>query len=273
MNNTRHHYITTSDGVNIGGTVHGHGPLLVFVHGIIGDGDLDFQALLPFLTDQFTCHLPSYRGRGLSDDHPDLSFGRTVDDILTYLDSLGQPAGLVGWSSGSDLALAAAGQSDAVEAVAVYEPAFPALLDDKARMAYGETFSRMGELATEGRLTEAMREFAGVPFNDNDLATAENIGYLESSGRYVPNLLSTIQQQQEYQGPTPDDPAILAAIPASVLILQGSDSKPFLSHNVRHVADHVLNAEIQQIHGAGHAGNLTHPEELAKILAGFFVPA
>jgi pimeloyl-ACP methyl ester carboxylesterase len=273
MSNQRTHYVTTTDGVTIAGTVHGQGPPLVFVHGIIGDGDLDFQALLPHLTDRFTCHLPSNRGRGLSGDHPDPSSGRMVDDILTYIDSLGQSAGLVGWSAGADLALVVAAQSDAVDVLAVYEPALPPLLDEQARAAYGETFARMGELAAEGRLTDAMRAFAGIPFNDVELAVAENAGYLEAAGRYVPNLLSTIQQQPEYRGPAPDDPAVLGAIAMPVLVLQGSDTKPFLIRNVQHVADHVPNARIQQVPGAGHAVNLTHPEALAEALTEFFSPA
>jgi pimeloyl-ACP methyl ester carboxylesterase len=273
MSNQRTHYVTTTDGVTIAGTVHGQGPPLVFVHGIIGDGDLDFQALLPHLTDRFTCHLPSNRGRGLSGDHPDPSSGRMVDDILTYIDSLGQSAGLVGWSAGADLALVVAAQSDAVDVLAVYEPALPPLLDEQARAAYGETFARMGELAAEGRLTDAMRAFAGIPFNDVELAVAENAGYLEAAGRYVPNLLSTIQQQPECRGPAPDDPAVLGAIAMPVLVLQGSDTKPFLIRNVQHVADHVPNARIQQVPGAGHAVNLTHPEALAEALTEFFSPA
>ena len=34
----RTHDVTTTDGVTIGGTVHGHGRPLVFLHGIIGVG-------------------------------------------------------------------------------------------------------------------------------------------------------------------------------------------------------------------------------------------
>ena len=93
----RTHYVTTTDGVTIGGTVRPGTPL-VFVHGMMADGDTDWQALLPHLTGRFTCYLPSYRGRGLSGDHPDLSPGRMVDDILAYVDSIGAPTGLVGWS-------------------------------------------------------------------------------------------------------------------------------------------------------------------------------
>jgi len=50
MSSQRTHYVTTTDGVTIGGTVHGQGRPLVFLQGIIGDGDLDWQALLPHLT-------------------------------------------------------------------------------------------------------------------------------------------------------------------------------------------------------------------------------
>ena len=270
MSNQRTHYVTTTDGVTLGGTVHGQGRPLVFLHGIIGDGDLDWQALLPHLTGQFTCHLPSNRGRGLSGDHPDLSSGRMVEDVLTYIGSLGQPAGLVGWSAGADLALLVAAQSDAVAGVAVYEPALPGLLDEQARAAYLEIFARMGELAADGRLTDAMRAFARVPFNDDDLAVAEDAGYLEAAGRYVPNLLSTIQQQPKYRGPTPDDPAVLGAISAPVLVLNGSETKPFITRNVRHVAEHVPNATLREIPGAGHAASLTHPGALAAALTEFF---
>lgn len=288
MSDQRIHYVTTSDGVTIGGTVHGHGPPLVFVHGIIGDGDLDWQALLPHLVDRFTCHLLSNRGRRLSDDHPDLSSGRLVDDILTYVDSLGEPAKLVGWSAGADLVLAAAGrsgaeqsdaeqsgaeQSDALDGVAVYEPALPVLMDEEARAGYFKVFARMAELAAEGRLADAMRAFAGVPFNDDELAVAEAAGYLEAAGRYVPNLLSTIEQQPEHRGPTPDDPALLGAIAAPVLVLHGSETKPFIVRNVRHVAEHVRDATLRVIPGAGHAASLTHPKELSSALTAFFAPA
>ncbi len=273
MTATKTHRAVSADGTEIVGRVVGEGPPLVLVHGGIGDGEFAFTELLPHLTDRFTCHLPSMRGRGLSGDHPDLEVRRLVDDVLTYIDSLGQPAGLVGWSAGADLVLAAAAQSDAVDAVVVYEPALPPLLDEQAQAVYGRTFARMGELAAEGKLTEAMRAFAGVPFNDDELAVADNAGYLEAAGRYVPNLLSTIQQQPEYRGPTPDDPVVLGAISAPVLVLQGSDTKPLMTRSVRHVADHVPNAGVQEIPGAGHAAPLTHPDALAEALTEVFAPA
>ena len=274
MSTQRTHYVTTTDGVAIGATVHGQGPPLVFVHGVIGDGDLDWHALLGHLTARFTCHLPSLRGRGLSGDHPDLSFGRLVGDVLAYVDSIAQPAGLVGWSLGADLALAAAGtQSDAVDAVAPVEPVLPGLWDGPAQAAFGDAVARLGELAADGRLTAAARALAGFPFTDEDIAVAEDAGYFEAAGRYVPNLLNFFRRQMEDEGPTADDPAVLGAISAPVMVLLGSQTKPYAAAAARHVADHVPNARIHQIPGAGHAGPLTHPEALAHALSEFFSPA
>jgi len=273
MSNQRTHYVTTSDGVVIGGTVQGQGPPLVFVHGIIGDGDIDWQALVGHLTGRFTCYLPSWRGRGLSGDHPNLSFGRLVDDVLVYVDSISEPTGLVGWSAGAGLALTAAGtQPDAVDAVAPVGPVMPWLMDEQERAALGAAVARMGELAGEGRLTEAIRAFAGFPFNDEDVSVAEDTGYFEATGRYVPNILNVQQQAMEYGGP-PDDPAVLGAISAPVLVLLGSDTKPHDIAAARHVADHVPNTRVHEIPGAGHAAPLTHPEALAKALTEFFSAA
>ena len=274
MGNQRTHYVTTTDGVTIGGTAHGQGPPLVFIHGMLGDGDTDWQALLPHLIGRFTCYLPSYRGRGLSGDHPDLSPGRMVDDILAYVDSIEAPTGLVGWSSGAYLAVTvAAAQSDAVDAVAPIEPGVLSLMDEQEQAAFGGAAVRMGELAAEGSLTAAARAFAGWPFNAEEIAMAEDAGYFEAAGRYVPNLLNLLQQWGQYEGPTPDDPAVLGAISAPVLVLHGADTTPFLTASARYVADGVPNARVHEIGGAGHAALLTHPEALAEALTEFFAPA
>lgn len=273
MKTQRTHYVTTTDGVTIGGTVHGQGRPLVFLHGGIGDGDIDWNRVLEHLTGRFTCHLPSMRGRGLSGDHPDLSLGRQVDDVLAYLDSLGGPTGLVGWSAGANLALGAAARSDAVDAVVLVEPPMRGLMDEREQAVIGDAVARMGGLAAEGDLTAAVRAFAGGPFNDEEMAVAEDAGYFEAAGRYVPHLLNMLQQVVAYEGPTAEDPAVLGAISAPVLVLHGSDTMPFYHASARHVADHVPNARVREIPGAGHAAPLTHPETLAKTFAEFFVAA
>lgn len=272
MSNERTHYTTTTDGVTIGGTVHGQGQPLVFVQGGVGDGDTDWQALLPHLTGRFTCYLPSMRGRGLSGDHPDLSPGRLVDDFVAYVDSIGEPTGLVGWSSGATLALSAAAQSEGVAAVAPFEPGMVnSLADEQEKVVMGHAIGRAGELAAEGDLPAAARAFVGWPFNDDEIASAGSAGYFEATGRYVPHLLNLLQQwMADEKGPAAEDPAVLGAISAPVLVLHGSDTKPFFTASARHVADHVPNGRVQEVPGAGHAAPLTRPEALAAALTEFF---
>jgi len=270
MSTQRTHHVTTTDGVTIGATVHGQGPPLVFLHGSIGDGDLDWQAVVGHLTDRFTCHLPSMRGRGLSGDHPDLSFGRLVEDFLNYIDSIGEPTGLVGWSA--PFALVAAAQSDTVEAVAYFESSMLSLMDEQEHAAVGDIFARTGDLAAEGRLDEAARAFAAFPFDDDEIALLEEVGYLEAAGRYVPNLLNHLQKVME-QGDPIADPAVLGAISAPVLVLLGSDTKRLFAASARAVTDRVPDARMQEVPGAGHAGPLTHPEALAEAFTEFFSSA
>ena len=102
---------------------------------------------------------------------------------------------------------------------------------------------------------------------------AEDAGYFEAAGHYVPNLLNLLRQWREYDGPTPDDPVVLGAISAPVLVLHGANTKPFLIASARYVADRVPNARIQEIPDAGHAAPLTHPKALAEALTEFFAPA
>ncbi|MQA63281.1 MAG: alpha/beta fold hydrolase [Actinophytocola sp.] len=270
MSKQRTHYVTTTDGVTIGATVHGQGPPLVFVQGVIGDGDLDWGRVAEHLSPRFTCHLPSLRGRGLSGDHPDLNIARLRDDLLTYVDSIGEPTGLVGWSLGAGLALLVAAQSDAVTAVAPLDPLAVSMMEQQERAALGGAVARAGELAAAGRLADAVRAFAGYPFNDKDIAVADDAGYFEASGRYVQAMGNFFRQQMVYEGPMPDDPAVLNAISAPMLVLHGSDTTPFGTFSARYVADHVPHARVQAIPGAGHAASLTHPEPLAEALAEFF---
>jgi hypothetical protein len=42
-----------------------------------------------------------------------------------------------------------------------------------------------------------------------------------------------------------------------VLVLLGSDTKPYATRSARHVADHVASARVHEIPGAGHASPLT----------------
>jgi pimeloyl-ACP methyl ester carboxylesterase len=274
MSNQRTHYVTTSDGVTIGGTVHGQGPPLVFLQGAVGDGDLDWHAVLGHLTDRYTCYLPSLRGRGLSSDHADHSTSRLLEDCAAYVDSVGEPVGLVGWSGGGYFAVGVAQlRPDAVAAVAPLEPGLLTLMDEAEKAVVGSAVTRTAELAAAGDLPAAARAFLAWPFNDQEIAAAEDAGYIEAAARYVPTLLPMLQQAMAEGHSAVADPAALGTIDAPMLVLRGADTKPFFATCARYVADHVPHARVHEIPGAAHAAPLTHPKALAGALTEFFSPA
>lgn len=98
--NEQIHRTKSADGTEIAATVHGQGPPLVFVHGAMDDGTLQWKPAVPYLADQFTCHVMSVRNRGRSGHSEDLSPPRLVEDVAAYASSVGEPVGLVGLSIG-----------------------------------------------------------------------------------------------------------------------------------------------------------------------------
>jgi pimeloyl-ACP methyl ester carboxylesterase len=268
----RTHHVITSDGVSLGATVHGQGPPLVLLHGIENDGDLCWREILPHLTERFTCHLLDNRGRGLSGDHPNLSISRLAQDVVEYVASLGEPAGLVGESFGGNLALIAAARSEMVDAIVPFEPAIMILVDEEEAVM-GEAIAGMTELAEEGDLVAAARAFAGWFANDDEIVAVDRAGLFEAAGRYVPNLLNLLDQAMEGDGPKVDDAAMLGTISAPVLVVRGSDTRPFFADSARFVVDHTPKANLYEIRGAGHVAALTHPEALAEAITEFVLTA
>lgn len=88
------HRTVSADGTEIAARVHGQGSPLVLVHGALADGDIAWEAMLPYLTDRFACYLPSTRGCGLFADSADHSPQRLVEDIAAFVDSIRIPLGL-----------------------------------------------------------------------------------------------------------------------------------------------------------------------------------
>lgn len=267
------HRAVSDDGTEIVGHVYGHGKPLVLVHAGLGDGVLDWNGPLAFLGERFTCYLMSTRGRGSSEDHPDQSTERNVEDVVAFVENVGEPVGLAGASGGAMFTLAATARSEAVAAVAACDPlAFEVLdVDDEARLH--DAIERMAALAREDRLVEAAREWMTEWANDEEMAVLSESGYLEACATYVPVLLQVLEQSEKSDDPSPTDPSVLGRITAPVSILQGSRSNEtwsWFTASARHVDEHVPDATVREIHGAGHMGAWVEPELYADELVAFF---
>jgi pimeloyl-ACP methyl ester carboxylesterase len=270
MTEERIHRAVSADGTEIAGRVRGQGRALVLVHGAIGDGEVAWEAMLPHLTDRFTCYTPSTRGRGLSGDNPDHSPPRLVEDITAFVESIGEPVTLVGWSGSGAWVLGAAARRVSVAGVALHEPFVVSVLPEDDLASFGATLEQVGAAAADGRLADAVRAFAAWVMTDDELTTLD-ADFYQRWGRSIPAMLHMIQQDMPYEGPRSTDPDVLAQIAAPVLLLRGQQTRldTFWADSVQHIAQHVTDPHVRELPGVGHFGPLLHPESIADELITF----
>lgn len=266
------HRAVSDDGTEIVGRVHGQGPPLVLVPGALGDGETVWEPLLPLLTDRFTCYAMSTRGRGLSGHSTDLSIERLVQDVTAFAESIDEPVGVMGWSSGALLSLATAEKTDAVSAVAAYEPPVFEVMSEDVSARMMATIGRVGEAAEEDRLVDAARAWIEFVANDDELADAAELDFFEPLAPNVPIQLQEFEQVFESEGTSPTDPSELTKISVPVLLLQGTRSMPdpWMNDSAHHVAEHVADIHVREIADAGHLGPVLEPEAVADELGRFF---
>ena len=262
----------SADGTEIVGRVRGQGPPMVLVHGGLGDGELAYEALVPHLADRFTCYTPSTRGRGLSGDNPDHSPPRLQEDVTGFVDSIGEPVGLVGWSGSGAWVLGAAARSDSVAAVAIYEPGVIGVggKGDIARLS--AAMQQVGAAAADGRNLDAVHAFLPGICTDNEIAALEETPFYEQWTGAIPVLLQFVEQDMSYKGPRSTDPEALRQVAAPVLLLRGERTLlgTFFAEVERYVAQHVVDAHVRELPDVGHFAPLLEPQPLAKELISFF---
>ncbi|WP_083912355.1 alpha/beta fold hydrolase [Natronolimnohabitans innermongolicus] len=266
------HRAVSDDGTEIAGRVHGTGPPVVLVHGAMADGEFIWESLVPHLADRFTCYAMSVRSRGLSEHSTDLSPERRLEDVTAFVESIGEPVGLLGWSQGGRLALGAAAQTDAVSAVAAYEPAVFEVLEEDEYARFVERIGRVSELAAEDRPVDAARTFLEWVATEDELNDAQTAGIVENCAANVPVFLQEVQGLDDYDGPSPTGPSALAEIEAPVLLLHGSSSipDPWFVDGVHHVAEHATDSRVREIEETGHFGPVHRSDAVAEELARFF---
>jgi pimeloyl-ACP methyl ester carboxylesterase len=272
MTDERIHRAVSADGTEIAGRVRGRGPALVLVHGGIGDGDVAWEALLPHLIDQFTCYLPSTRGRGLSSDNPDHSPARLEEDVTAFVHSIGEPVFLVGWSGSGAWVLGAAVRSASVAAVAAYEPGVVSVMRDDDLARTSATMEQVGMAAADGRLVDAVRTFAAWICTDREIAALEETDFYQRWAGCVPAMLRFLHDDAAYQGPRSTDPEALGRVDAPVLLLRGQQTElaTWFADATRHIAQHVSDPHVRELPGAGHFAPVIAPEPIANELVRFF---
>jgi pimeloyl-ACP methyl ester carboxylesterase len=273
MSSDEIHRTTSSDGTELAGRVLGQGPPLLLVPGALSDGEFIWGPLLPLLAERFTCYTMSHRGRGpLSGASTDVRRERLVEDVTAFADSIEKPVACFAWSQGGFMALGAAARTDAINALAVFEPFVPEVLPEDELVRLIEVITQMTDAASTGRLVDAARAFVQWVANEDELADTAALGLFDGFARNVAAQLREFQVMSDSEVASPTDPAELAGVTAPVLLLCGTRSIPgtFWPDGVRHVETHVAEARVGAVPGAGHFGPVCVPEAVAEEVTAFF---
>lgn len=268
MSTDRIHRTVSADGTGIAGRVRGDGPPVVFVSSALGDERTSWAGIVPLLSDRFTCCVMSTRGRGSSDDNPDHSRARLLEDIVAFVDSIGAPVGLVGHSSAGALALEAAAGCPEVRAVAVHEPTLLEFAGDDAAASIVAGLRRVRSLAEADRLVDAAMAFFtdAVACSEDELEELLRVGAPKRAAGYVPLLLDEAAQSP----PGLSDLEVLDRVTVPVLVLTGSRTRDLWHDVSRELARRLAHPVIREVEGVAHFAPVLSPDSLAGDLARFF---
>lgn len=243
--------IVSKDGTSIAYERRGKGPPLVLVHGTTGN-HLSFRLVYQFLEEHFTIYAVDRRGRGESGDTTEYAIEREFEDIVALVDSLVEPANLLGHSFGATCALGAARLAHNLRNLILYEPA-PGI----SSVPIG-SIQRMEDLIRHGQRDQAMT----IMFREVLKLGEEEFELFKSSPTWPMRVAAAhtvpreLRSEEEYRL----DPKQFRSVMASALLLLGSESPVWAGQGTELARSALPNARVTVLPGQGHLAIMTAPE-------------
>lgn len=255
--------VISKDGTAIAFERSGRGKPLIVVDGALCSRSFGpAPKLSQQLARDFTVFTYDRRGRGASGDTQPYAKQREVEDIDALIREAGEPAFVLGLSSGGALALEAAASGLEIAKLAVYEPPF--MLEDTERhAAHGpELAVLIMEGNRAGALTYFMRKMVGIP------------AFFVTLMRLMPGVwskLKAVAHTLPYDAAVMGDYSVptrrLASVTVPTLAIDGEKTDARLTRAVLAVSRAVPRAERKTLKGQTHN---VKPEVLAPVLVEFF---
>jgi pimeloyl-ACP methyl ester carboxylesterase len=259
--------VRSRDGTEIAWFTSGAGPALVLIHGGGGDhtrwGPL-FSALEPHVT----VHAMDRRGRGASGDHPDYALEREYEDAAAVIDAVaeasGGPVPVYGHSYGGICAFGAAGLTENIERLALYE-GWPPVHPEAFAPPPG-CLGRIEALLAEGNrdaaLETVLRQVARI--SDEEIRRYRE----QPSWGARLEAAETFAREERAFAAHPFDAEVAARITVPTLLLTGTRS-PDWYPEAPTVAAALPDARIVELAGQGHAADIVAPALIAGPLLAF----
>ena len=255
-------HATSPDGTTIAYHHRGAGRPLLLVHGTTADHH-SWAAIAPLLEPHCTLYAMDRRGRGESGDAADYSLAHEVNDIVTVIEAIGRPLGLLGHSYGALCSLEAALLTDKIARLMLYEPG---IAGDIPLYPPGVP-EQMQALINRGQLEEAMlvmfREVVRMPEHELN-------AYRQSPlwAARLP-LARTIPREMAAELAYPFDAARFVGLRTPTLLLSGEESPDVLQQATALVHAALPNSRVAILPGQQHIAYRTAPELFAATVLGF----
>lgn len=262
--------VRSQDGTLIAFDQYGEGPAVILVGGAFQHRAIDPRTaeLAALLAPHFTMVHYDRRGRGDSGDTAPYAPQREVEDLEALIDAAGGSAFVFGMSSGSTLALDAAGQlGGKIRRLAVYEPPF--IVDDSRPPVPEEYLARVTELIAAGRRGDAVAYFmvntVGVPEEFVAQMRQEPFWSTFEAVAHTLPYDAALMEGTMFGKALPTER--WASVVVSTLVVDGGESPAYMHSGAQALADALPNAQRRTLEGQTHE---VAPEVLAPVLQAFF---
>ncbi len=251
------------DGTRIAYNRSGMGPPLVLVHGT-GGSHVRWSPILPALEPHFTVYAVDRRGRGESGDAHTYAYELEFKDIAAVLDSIGQPAQLLGHSFGAICSLEAALLSPNLGKLILYEPPIPVAgiaIYPEGLVERLQVQLDAGE--PEQVLTIFFREVVKMPAHEFDLLRASPAWPARVAAAHTLARELLVAEQYHFEARR------FAHLTTPTLLLLGGDSPSFFGAAIHALASALPTSQTVVLPGQQHIAIDTAPELFAREVLGF----
>jgi pimeloyl-ACP methyl ester carboxylesterase len=261
---------TEANGVRLYYEIHGGGEPVVLVHGSWVDATR-WRLVVPGLAESFRVLVYDRRGHSRS-ERPDApgSVDEDADDLAALLETLDlAPAHVVTNSYGGNIALRLATRRPEIfRSLSCHEPPLWGLLEGDPEMQVilrrgARSLDAVGRRIADGDHEGAARQFVEeVAFGpgawENELPPEMRAIFVHNAPTYLDELQDPRQLRIDVDA--------LSHLELSVLLTQGSESRPTFPGVIDRLLELIPRASRETIDGAGHAPQLTHPERYAEVV-------
>jgi pimeloyl-ACP methyl ester carboxylesterase len=257
--------VLSRDGTPIAFHRLGSGSPLILVPGT-GAANPVAWPVVPALEEHLTVFAVDRRGHGKSGDSPSYTMEREFEDLATVVDSIGEPANLLGHSFAALLTLEAALLTRNLRKLILYEPCIPR----PGRSAYPEGYIERleglleaGDL--EGVLTTHYREDVGL--------APQEIEQMKVSPAWPARLATahTVPREMRAEEHYRFEAQRFGNLHTPTLLLLGGESPKFVNEDTQTVKKALPDSRIAVMPGQQHIAMYTGPDLFLHEVLAFLI--